>query len=55
MRVAKPETKLRPIRVDLDAEGHAALRVLAAKAGMPMSQYVRALIEKDIEKNRNKS
>jgi predicted DNA binding CopG/RHH family protein len=36
---------LRSVRLDLNEADHAALRVLAAQAGLPMSQYVREIVQ----------
>jgi predicted DNA-binding protein len=50
--VADPERpKLIPVRLGLSSEQHARLRVLAARHGLPMSQYVRRLVEKNLEKS----
>ncbi len=49
----KPQSKptdTRPVRLDLTQPQHEALRVMAARAGKPMSQYVRELVVRTIEK-----
>lgn len=43
-------TKLTVVRLELEPKMHAKLRVIAAKAGVPMSQYVREVVEQKIEK-----
>jgi hypothetical protein len=43
-----PGTK--SVRLDLSEEMHRQLRVMAAQAGLPMSQYVRQLVEGVIRK-----
>jgi hypothetical protein len=38
------QPEIRAVRVELPADKHTELRVLAARAGKPMSQYVRDLV-----------
>lgn len=38
----------RAIRLELPTEFHKLVRKLAAEADMPMSQYVRQLVEKEV-------
>jgi plasmid stability protein len=38
------------IRLELSDEDHAALRVVAAKAGMSMAAYVRSLVSRHVRK-----
>lgn len=43
------------VRLDLAPQYHARLRVLAARAGKPMSAYVRELIEREIDRKGDKA
>lgn len=38
------------VRLELQPEDHQKLRVKAAKKGVPMSQYAREVVEKDVRK-----
>lgn len=48
----KPAPKLTRVRLDLDPAENRALGVVAAKAGMPKSQYVKHLVRLAIEAER---
>jgi hypothetical protein len=50
-RSQKPAAKVRrPVRLELPEEQHRELRVLAAAAGKPMSQFVRDIVLEAIAK-----
>ena len=56
--MAKPKEKEQPkkermllVRLELPPASHAKLRVIAAKNGVPMSQFVRELVEEKIRKS----
>ena len=46
----KSKTESRAVRLELDGSRHQTLRVLAAQSGKPMSQFVRELVEKEIDR-----
>jgi predicted DNA-binding protein len=46
--------KKRLVRLELGGPAHARLRVLAAERGLPMSQYVREIVEREIAKKDGK-
>jgi hypothetical protein len=45
---AAAESKIKPVRLDLDPEVHRMLRVVAAEQGKPMSIFARELVEKTV-------
>lgn len=45
---AEPKTK--PVRLDLAADVHQMLRVVAAKEGKPMAVFARELVEQEVRR-----
>lgn len=44
--VAEPETKTKPVRLDLPPDLHQMLRVVAAEQSKPMAVFARDVVEK---------
>lgn len=44
--IAEPETKTKPVRLDLPLDLHQKLRVVAAKQGKPMAVFAREIVER---------
>ena len=47
---AAAEVKTKPVRLDLDAELHKRLRIVAAEAGKPMAVFARDLVEETVNR-----
>jgi hypothetical protein len=45
-----PETKTKPVRLDLSAEDHDRLRIHAAKYRLSMAAYARMVLMREIER-----
>jgi predicted DNA-binding protein len=45
---AEPETKTKPVRLDLPPDLHQMLRVVAAEQGKPMAVFAREIVEKTV-------
>lgn len=43
---AEPETKTKPVRLDLPLDLHSKLRVVAARHGKPMAVFAREVVER---------
>ncbi len=46
--------KLKVVRLELSSDRHQRLRELAAATGQPMSRFVRALVEREINKRQKR-
>jgi hypothetical protein len=55
MQKIKSVAKTIPVRMDLASQEHARLRVAAASAGLPMSEFARQAVKKAVEKILEKS
>jgi predicted DNA-binding protein len=53
MKAIKEQAE-KSVRLELSSDHHKLLRVIAAKSGKPMSQWVRELVEKEIERRAEK-
>jgi predicted DNA-binding protein len=45
---AEPETKTKPVRLDLSPEVHQMLRVVSAEQGKPMAIFAREVVESTV-------